>query len=184
VTLNSVGLITTGDYAEDLQELAASGAGGFLGVCVVAPALFGILMRAALGERRAARVRPCLKLANSLVLLVLMYSNAAAALPEAVLQPDADFLALMLAVVLALCLVAFASGWLLARLLKADPAQQTALMFGLGMNNNGTGLVLASVALAGHPAVLLPIILYNLVQHIVAGMIDFVLCRRPAYQEC
>ena len=51
-------------------------------------------------------------------------------------------------------------------------------MFGLGMNNNGTGLVLASMALADHPQVLLPIIFYNLVQHLVAGMVDYLLCDR------
>ena len=48
-------------------------------------------------------------------------------------------------------------------------------MFGLGMNNNGTGLVLASLTLAAHPAVMLPIIFYNLVQHVVAGIVDFAL---------
>ena len=40
------------------------------------------------------------------------------------------------------------------------------------MNNNGTGLVLASMALADHPRVLLAIIFYNLVQHLVAGIVD------------
>ena len=46
-------------------------------------------------------------------------------------------------------------------------------MFGLGMNNNGTGLVLASMALTEHPQVMVPIIFYNLVQHVVAGGVDF-----------
>jgi BASS family bile acid:Na+ symporter len=48
------------------------------------------------------------------------------------------------------------------------------------MNNNGTGLVLASMALADHPRVLLPIILYNLVQHLVAGCVDLILNRAKA----
>jgi BASS family bile acid:Na+ symporter len=39
------------------------------------------------------------------------------------------------------------------------------------MNNNGTGLVLASVALSARPTVLLPIIIYNLSQHLVAGFV-------------
>ena len=52
-------------------------------------------------------------------------------------------------------------------------------MFGLGMNNNGTGLVLASMALADHPRVMLPIIFYNLVQHLVAGVVDQLFCRTP-----
>jgi BASS family bile acid:Na+ symporter len=63
-------------------------------------------------------------------------------------------------------------------LLRADPSEKVALMFGLGMNNNGTGLVLASMALADHPRVLLPIIFYNLVQHLVAGCVDFALVRK------
>jgi bile acid:Na+ symporter, BASS family len=45
-------------------------------------------------------------------------------------------------------------------------------MFGLGMNNNGTGLVLAAANLSDHPAVLLPIIFYTLVQQIIAALVD------------
>ena len=52
-------------------------------------------------------------------------------------------------------------------------------MFGLGMNNNGTGLVLASMALADHPRVMLPIIFYNLVQHLAAGVVDQLLRGNP-----
>ena len=86
-------------------------------------------------------------------------------------------MAVTLGLVLALCLLAFGAGAGLARLLGAGPAQRAALMFGLGMNNNGTGLVLASMALADHPRVLLPIIFYNLVQHLVAGCVDLLLTR-------
>lgn len=46
-------------------------------------------------------------------------------------------------------------------------------MNGLGMSNNGTGLVLASLSLGGYPKVMLPIILYNLVQHVVAALVQF-----------
>jgi len=75
----------------------------------------------------------------------------------------------------ALCVAAFASGWWLGRLLRADRASRTALMFGLGMSNNGAGLVLAGVALAGQPRLMLPIIFYNLVQHLVAGAATYLL---------
>src|SRR4029079_10747725 len=95
-------------------------------------------------------------------------SNAAVSLPESVGNPDPDFLVVILALVLALCVVAFAAGAELARLLRGAPSQRVALMYGLGMNNNGTGLVLASLALADHPRVMLPIIFYNLVQQGVA----------------
>src|SRR4029077_15818257 len=118
-----------------------------------------------------------LKLVNSLNLLLLVYSNASTSLPQTVANPDWDFLAVVLTIVLGMCVLAFSSGWLLARLLNVDHAQKTSLMFSLGMNNNGTGLVLASMALAAFPSVMLPIIFYNLVQHLVAGCADFVLNR-------
>jgi BASS family bile acid:Na+ symporter len=44
------------------------------------------------------------------------------------------------------------------------------------MNNNGSGLVLVALSLADHPAVMLPIILYNLIQRL-AGVVDAILRR-------
>jgi BASS family bile acid:Na+ symporter len=172
--LRAVGWMASGEYAEHLNRLAASGAGVFLTLCVALPALSGLLLRGVCGEEPVERARPLLKLVNSLDLLLLVYINASVSLPQAVAYPDADFLALILGVVAALCVAAFASGWLTGWVLKADRARQTALMFGLGMNNNGTGLVLASEALAGHPRVMLPLLIYNLVQHLAAGAVAFV----------
>lgn len=177
LALHSVGLMTTGDYSEDLHELAAGGTGGFLAVCVVIPSLLGMLLHAALGKEAIARAKPNLKLANAVVLIALNYANASVSLPEAVANPDADFLAVILAITLSLCILSFAAGWLIARLLRADDASRAAIMFGLGMNNNGTGLVLASMALADHPRVMLPILFYNLVQHLVAGVVDRLFCK-------
>ncbi len=171
MALHAVGFMAKGDYAEDLHELAAHGSGVFLAACVVVPALLGIAIRFAVGEARLAAVRPYLKLANSANLLVLSYSNAAAALPEAIAAPDWDFLGAILAITSGLCALGFAGGWAIGRWLGADAPARASLMYGLGMNNNGTGLVLASMALADHPQVLLPIILYNLVQQVAAGMV-------------
>jgi bile acid:Na+ symporter, BASS family len=53
-----------------------------------------------------------------------------------------------------------------------DPSRRASLVFGLGMNNNGTGLVIAAGAMSGYPLVLLPILLYNLLQHLAAGAAD------------
>jgi BASS family bile acid:Na+ symporter len=180
LALHSVGLMTTGDYSEDLHELAATGTGGFLAACVILPSILGILIRGVAGPERIGRAKPTLKLLNSLNLLVLNYSNASVSLPESIANPDPDFVSVLLVIVSGLCAFAFAAGWLLARLFRTDLAQRTSLMFGLGMNNNGTGLVLATMALADHPRVMLPIIFYNLVQHLVAGCVDYLLFRRSA----
>ena len=171
MALHAVGFMARGDYAEDLHELAAHGSGVFLTACVVVPSVLGIATRLLLGEARLATIRPYLKLANSANLLVLSYSNAAAALPQAIADPDWDFLGAILAITSGLCVLAFAAGRAIAGCLGADAPARASLMYGLGMNNNGTGLVLASMALADHPRVMLPIILYNLVQQVVAGAV-------------
>jgi BASS family bile acid:Na+ symporter len=177
LALHAAGWVASGDYAEDLHELASGGAGGFLAVAVAVPSLFGITLQA-FGGSRIKAAKPTLRLLNSLDLLVLNYANASVSLPQAVADPDWDFLAAALLVVVTLCVLAFAVGGLIARWLRAGPPQHVSLMFGLGMSNNGTGLVLASMALADHPRVLLPILLYNLVQHLVAGGVDRLLGRR------
>ena len=143
------------------------------------PSILGIVCRYGLGNERVAIGKPYLKLANSAILLILNYSNAAVSLPQAISDRDWDFLAATLGITLLLCVVAFLAGWLIARFRKADQSDQVALMFGLGMNNNGTGLVLASMTLADHSQVLLPIIFYNLVQHLIAGTVDHLMFSRP-----
>jgi BASS family bile acid:Na+ symporter len=170
--LHAVGWVASGPYADGLHRLAAGGAGAFLAGFVLLPALAGIGLGGLLGPETLAPARPALKLLNSVNLLLLGYSNAAVALPQAVADPDWDFLAVMLALILALCALGFASGGLLGRLLGADGAGRTSLVFGLGMNNNGTGLVLAAASLAHLPRVLLPVLFYTLVQHVVAGVAD------------
>jgi BASS family bile acid:Na+ symporter len=65
----------------------------------------------------------------------------------------------------------------MSRFFKLDQAERVSLMFGLGMNNNGTGLVLASLALSSYPNIMVPIIFYNLVQH-PAGIVQEIMSRR------
>jgi BASS family bile acid:Na+ symporter len=173
--LHMAGFVTTGDYSEDLHELASGEATTFLGVWVILPTVLGILAHMLAGEILVTRVMPNLKIINYCILLLLNYSNASLTLPKVVSQPDMDFLAVTLTIVVALCISAFSSGYLLARFSRVSNSETVSLIFGLGMNNNGTGLVLASVALADHPQVLLPIIFYNLVQHLVASIVDLAL---------
>jgi len=177
IVLHSVGFVTTGDYSEDLHELAANGAGGFLAAWVISPSLLGMLTHWILGEKRAALLSPYLKLCNFSVLALLNYSNASISLPGVVSQTDPDFVVIMLIVVILLCFVMFAVGYLVSRAFGADRAGTASLMFGLGMNNNGAGLVLASMTLSDHPGVMLPIISYNLIQHFVASLVDKILSR-------
>ncbi|HEV3144800.1 MAG TPA: bile acid:sodium symporter [Gemmataceae bacterium] len=168
--LEAVGWLASGAYSECLHTLAGGETSYFLLTFVLAPSLLGIGVRCLFGDGPIQKVKPILKLLNSANLLVLCYSNATVALPQTVANPDWDFLAIVLAIVVALCAIGFASGWAISRLLATDAEQRVSLMFGLGMNNNGTGLVLAATALAHLPSVMLPLILYNLVQHVAAAV--------------
>jgi BASS family bile acid:Na+ symporter len=177
LVLKTFGTMASADHASALQSLSGRQTGMFLMLCVALPSLAGLLTRQVVGGDRAALLRPRLKLLNSILLLLLCYTNASAALPEMVSQPDWDFLALALGVVIALSISTFAAGWVLARVLKVDHAQKRSLLFGLGMSNNGTGMVLAGSALPGLPEAVLPVLAYNLIQHLVAGGVNWSLCR-------
>ena len=143
-----------------------------------ASVIAGIAMRSIFSEGWEAGWKPYLKFINSVVLLLLNYSNASVSLPQAIADRDYDFLAITLAITAGLCVTLFAVGYGLSRFFKLDRAEGVSLMFGLGMNNNGTGLVLASLALPSYPNIMVPIIFYNLVQHIVAGTLHEIMSRQ------
>jgi bile acid:Na+ symporter, BASS family len=180
VTLLVFGEMAADAYETVLQSVAAYGSSTFLGLWVVLPSLLGLFVRLTLREAWLTAAMPHIKLVNSLDLLLLNYSNAAVSLPQAIADRDIDFLVVILVITTGLCLTAFAAGYGLSRLFKLDPAETISLMYGLGMNNNGTGLVLASVALSAYPRVMVPIIVYNLVQHLVAGSVHEFTGRIPA----
>jgi len=170
--LHTFSFITTGDYSEDLQELAQQGSNIFMCFTVVMPSILGVILHFLFGETKIATIKPILKLINFIVLLLLNYSNAATSLPQAFAKPDMDFLGFILIVTTLMCIVAFGSGWIISKIFKTNKADMAALMFGLGMSNNGAGLVLASATLADHQTVLLPIIFYTLIQQIMAAVVD------------
>jgi BASS family bile acid:Na+ symporter len=165
--------MATGDHAEALRSLSGGQTGAFLVLCVVIPSLAGLTLQKMVSETTIASLKPKLKLINTLLLVFLCYMNASAVLPQVVAYPDWDFMALIMAAVVVLCLASFGAGWLLARVLNVDQSQQRSLMFGLGLNNNGTGMVLASTCLAASPSAILPVLAYNLVQHLVAGGVSW-----------
>ena len=165
------GEMASEEYEQVLHGLADYGSTVFLGLWVVLPSSLGLCVRFLVPETRLAAVMPYIKLSNSIILLTLNYSNASVSLPKAVAQPDLDFLAVTLSITTGLCVASFSAAYWLSCLFKTDEAERMSLMYGLGMNNNGTGLVLASLALGSFPRIMVPIIFYNIAQHLVAGTV-------------
>ncbi|MBK8275330.1 MAG: bile acid:sodium symporter [Nitrospira sp.] len=178
VALYTFGEMATEEYEQVIHTIAAYGSGAFLGLWIVLPSLLGLAVRFVVPEATLTAIMPFIKLINAVVLLLLNYSNGSVSLPQAVADRDYDFLAVTLAITAGLCITAFSAGYGLSRLFKVDDAERVSLMYGLGMNNNGTGLVLASLVLASYPQVMVPIIFYNIIQHLVAGGMHEVMGRK------
>ena len=170
--LHAIGFIAHGDYAEDLHEIAQGGTSAFLFISVLLPTSLGILLHFILSTKAIKAANKPIKDFNLINLLMLNYANASLVLPKVFVNPDWDFLLVIAIITGGLCILAFYAGYIIAGQLGSPPPEKYSLMFGLGMNNNGTGLVLASLSLADHPSIMLPIICYNLIQHLVAGYVD------------
>ncbi len=183
VALQVFGEMAAEEYEGVLHGLAAYGSGAFLGLWVVVPSLLGIVARRLIPPRWMTVGMPYLKLTNSINLLLLNYSNGSVSLPQAAADRDYDFLAVTLAITTGLCLAAFATGYGLSCLFKLERAERVSLMYGLGMNNNGTGLVLATLVLSSYPRIMVPIIFYNLIQHLVAGTVHMLAEKKWKEQE-
>lgn len=167
---HALGSITQGDYSAALHQLANRSTSSFLVIAVVVPALAGMAARWRLPEEKWLKIAPTLKMLNLLNLLMLNYANAAVSLPTAFENWKADFVTMIVLAIMILCVLSFLSGWLIPRLLRIPRDEKIALAFGVGMNNNGTGLVLAAAYMGDSPLVMLPIIFYNLGQQIMAGI--------------
>lgn len=175
ITLSGFSVIANNHYAADLKLMASQGTNAFMCLTVVLPSILGIACNYLLSKGAKAKLAPMMKLVNYGVLLTLNYSNASTALPTVLPKLDLDFITLLVLSTSLLCSFAFAAGWAISKMFKANKADMAALMFGLGMNNNGTGLVLAGAMLADHPQVMLPLIFYTLFQQVIAAIVDRIL---------
>lgn len=144
----------------------------FLTLWVIVPALFGIALRRLLSPARTQRLKQHVKLVNLINLLLLNYSNASLALPPIMERPDWSLLVTAILAALGLAIVCFGAAVPISRLFREGRPERASLYFGLGMRNNGAGLVLVATLLPEPEIVLLPIILYNLIQHFGAGIVD------------
>ncbi len=180
IVLDVMSTFVRGEYAEDLQEIARQRSAPFFALVVVVPTVLGIAVQAVFGRARIAHLLPGLQLLNLVDLLGLNYVNASISLPDVIARPEPDFIVLVAVLTTVMCICAFAIGWWIPRRFHARREDQTAMMFGLGMSNNGSGLVLAQATLVDRPRVLVAIIVYNVIQQIGAGIVDAHRRRAPS----
>src|SRR5438309_9248662 len=122
--LQVFGEMAAEEYEAVLHGVAAYGSGVFLGLWVVLPSLLGLLLRMVIPDAWLAGAMPSLKLVNSIDLLLLNYSNASVSLPQAITDPDLDFLAVTIVIATGMCVVAFDSCYGLSSLFILDQAER------------------------------------------------------------
>lgn len=175
VTPHLLGLLGTSlsPGEQDLcRRLVDTFSGWFFIVWVILPTAAGMVCRNLAKPDRIAPIGSWVALASGAALLLLNYMNSAQALPKVRESPMALLVAAATLAV-ALSLVGLALGWGVARLLGLSRDTQFALLFGLSMKHTGLALILAGAVLVDQPLAILIIVLATLLQHLVAGIVQW-----------
>lgn len=163
-----------------VRQIAAAIFGSFFLWWVLIPSILGIVCRYFLGRQRITKLRPYIRLTGSVLLLVLIYAFAATSLARVSQHNQAGQLSWAFGLATILCLTDFGAGWCTGKLLRPEPSTRVAMIFGIGMHNNGIALLVADSLLLKDSPAFLPIIAYAMVQHLVAGATDALLTWRRA----
>jgi bile acid:Na+ symporter, BASS family len=155
--------------------------GLFFIIWVILPTAAGIACRYLIGPARVASMASTFVVASAAALLLLNYINSALALPQ-IRESSTALLLATAALAAALSIVGLALGWTLAWVSRVKPATRSALMFGLSMKHTGLALILAGAVLADQPLAILIIVLATLMQHLLAGVVQWWLERSHAIE--
>jgi BASS family bile acid:Na+ symporter len=173
---------SSGGYRNLLKQIASHDALPFFVLAIVIPTLLGVILRASCPADVRGFIKTGLRFLSLGSLLLLNYANAALALPKVFSQPNFDQLLGFAGVTTLLCLTTFFVGWWLPRALSKKPDKEIRIStaFGLGMNNNGAGLVIASAFMREEQLILVLLLIYNLTQQLFAALFHSYLDRYEA----
>lgn len=160
------------------EQLVTQFSGVFFIIWVLLPTLAGIACRYLATPQCVSTVGCWFTLASAAALLVLNYINSALALPKVYDSPTSLLLATA-ALATALSVVGLVVGWAMAWLMRLSAETRSALLFGLSMKHTGLALILAGAVLAQQPLAILMIVLATLIQHLLAGLLQWWLLPSP-----
>ena len=141
-------------------------------VWVILPSLAGMGLAAVAGRERIERMRPWLRTATVVSILLLNYANASLAMPKLKAQETPATLVLPVLLAGSIAVLGIGMALLVAWAFRVSRPSRTALMYALSMKHTGLALVLAGELLSDEPRVLMVIMLATLLQHMVAGVVD------------
>lgn len=168
--------MSLGESRQQCELLVNQFSGSFFIVWVILPTAAGFAVRQVVSAAKIQALRPTLTLVSAAALLILNYINSVLALPKAYGSPI-SVLATTTILATSLAAIGIALGWAIARLVHLPSETRTALMFGLSMKHTGLALILAGAVLSNEPLAILLIVLATLMQHVLAGIVQWWLDR-------
>lgn len=171
--LNLMGFALSAEATAQTEQLVTRFSGTFFIVWVILPSLLGMAVNRAAGKQRIASYRGTIRLVSAFALLALNYTNASLAMPQVFERAAPKMILLASLLAISLQLLGVASAWLMSRLMALDRPSAIALVFAYSMKHTGLALVLAGEVLESEPRVILLIVLATLLQHILAGIVDW-----------
>ncbi len=168
--------MSLGESRQQCELLVNQFSGSFFIVWVILPTAAGFAVRRILSAANIEAARPMLMLVSATALLILNYINSVLALPKASGSP-VSVVVVTTILATSLAAIGIVLGWAIARLFQLPSETRTALMFGLSMKHTGLALILAGAVLSHEPLAILLIVLATLMQHVLAGAVQWWLNR-------
>jgi BASS family bile acid:Na+ symporter len=171
--LNLMGFALSDDATAQTEQLVRRFSGLFFIVWVILPSLAGMIFNRWMGAAAIARSRGTIRLVSAIALLTLNYTNASLAMPQVFERAAPKSILICACLAMALQLVGVGAAWVMSRTMSLDEPSFIALAFAFSMKHTGLALVLAGEVLESEQRVILLIVLATLLQHILAGIVDW-----------
>jgi bile acid:Na+ symporter, BASS family len=171
--LKLMGMVLSEDDTQRIERVVREFSGWSFILWVILPSMAGAAAAWLAGPRRITRLKPYFRLTSLVVILVLNYANASAAVQRLWRDEQAGVVAIAALLAAAVCLVGIALASALARAFRLPQSTATAMAFSLSMKHTGLALVLAGDVLPDQPRVVLVILLSTLAQHVAAAALDW-----------
>ncbi|MFJ2738825.1 sodium-dependent transporter [Streptomyces sp. NPDC087440] len=171
LTVQMLAPLLGGGYADTLATAGPGLGGGSALTTVALPCAAGLLCRALLPKKRAAKAQHACAPVALLGSLLLTYVNASGALGSFLARPRPVLLVAAVTVAALVCALTFALGRLSVRALRLDAPVASSFTLACGMNNSSASAVLLSTALPDKPHLLLPVLAYGLLQKTAASRV-------------
>ena len=175
--LQLMGLALSAQETAQCELLVTRFSGTFFIVWVILPSAAGMSFNRIFGADQIERWRGTIRMISAVTLLTLNYANASLAMPKVFNSESASTILLSAILAVSLSLLGVACAWCLKYTSALDRSSLIAFAFGLSMKHTGLALVLAGEVLQEQPRAILIIVLATILQHIVAGAVDWKLMR-------